>query len=367
MKTTKLTHFLWSLLMLVSINGFSQFDTPRGSQKAKITQTIGITDITITYSRPSVRKRQIWGKLVPYGMTDLRYGTAKLSPWRAGADENTIIEFEHDVKVEGKEIKAGKYGFHIVVNEDNTATIIFNKNYSAWGSYFYDASQDALQVTVKTSVIPHKEQLAFEFNKLTRGSVEASLNWEKKQFPFKIEVDVAKYVLDGMKTRLQNQPGFQSKNWETAASYALRNNRDLEEALGWINGALSGKWYSKETFNGYIIKADILAKLGKQDEGLKLLDAYMPKTSSQEAYQYGLKLLKLEMKDKAMEVFKMNEKKHKNVWPVHYGLAKGYSAKGDYKKALKHMKKAQSNATIQYYKNLIKGSISKLEKGEDIN
>lgn len=367
MRKNNLTTLLLCLLMTVSFDAFSQLNLPRGSQMATVSQRIGITDVYIKYSRPSVNNREVWGKLVPYGMNNLGFGTAKESPWRAGANENTIIKFTNDVKIEGKDIKAGKYSFHIVVNQDDTATLIFNKNYTAWGSFFYEPSDDVLQVKVQTKTIPHKEQLAFEFNDVTANSAVASLNWEKKQFPFKIEVDVANIVMADIRRKLENQPGFNRQTWEQAANFALNNGGDLNEALTWINGTISGTFYSQQTFNNTSIKAAILLKMGKQDDALAIMDSYMPQASIFEVHQYGRQLIGQGLKDKAMDVFKMNAKKNKDTWPVHYGLARAHSAKGEYKTALKHLKKALENAPNAASKGRVQANIAKLEKGEDIN
>ena len=367
MQKNNLTRLFLCLMLIASAQAFSQLNLPRGSQMATVSQRIGITDIYIEYSRPSVNNREIWGKLVPYGMNNFGFGTAKESPWRAGANENTIIKFTNDVKIEGKEIKAGKYGFHIVVNADNTATLIFNKNHTAWGSFFYEPSDDVLQVSIQTKTIPHKEQLSFEFNEVTANSAVASLSWEKKQFPFKIEVNVTDVVLTDIRKKLENQPGFNRQTWEQAANFALNNGGDLEEALKWINGTISGTFYSQQTFNNTSIKAGILMRMGKRDEALAAMDSYMPKASIFEVHQYGRQLITQGLKDKALDVFKMNAKKNKDTWPVHYGLARGYSAKGEYKTALKHLKKALANAPNAASKGRVEANIAKLEKGEDIN
>tara|TARA_R110000787_G_scaffold281212_1_gene392414 strand:- start:94 stop:1197 length:1104 start_codon:yes stop_codon:yes gene_type:complete len=367
MKKNNITNLFVCLLLSVSFSAFSQLNLPQGSQLASVSQRIGITDVYIEYSRPSVNKREIWGKLVPYGLNNLGFGTSKAAPWRAGANENTIIKFTDDVKIEGKEIKAGKYSVHIIVNKDNTASIIFNKNTGAWGSFFYEPAQDALKITINTKEIPHKEQLSFEFNEVRANSVVASLNWEKKQFPFKIEADVTSIVLSDIREKLQNQPGFNRNTWEQAANYALNNGGDLEEALGWINGTISGTFYSQQTFNNTNIKASILNKIGKQSKAIATLDSYMPKASVLEMHQYGRQLIGFGLKDKALEVFKTNAKKNKDTWPVHYGLARGYSATGDFKNAKKHLKKALANAPNPASKGRIQSNITKLEKGEDIN
>jgi len=144
-----LSKLVLCLIISISSSAFAQLSFPSGSQHANVSQRVGITDITISYSRPSVKGREIWGKLVPYGMNNLGFGTASESPWRAGADENTTISFTHDVTVEGKTLKAGTYGLHMIIYEDGKATIIFSNNSTAWGSFFYEPKEDALRVDVQ--------------------------------------------------------------------------------------------------------------------------------------------------------------------------------------------------------------------------
>ena len=125
---------------------------PRGGNKrASVSEEIGITDVIIRYSRPGVKKREghIWGELIPTGFSQLGYGFKNPTPWRAGANENTTIEFTTDVKVEGHTLSAGKYGF-FVAYDPNECTLIFSKNSTSWGNFFYDSTEDALRVKVKT-------------------------------------------------------------------------------------------------------------------------------------------------------------------------------------------------------------------------
>ena len=345
----------------------AQLDLPRGSQMAKVSQRVGITDITIVYSRPSVNNREIWGQLVPYGMNNLGFGTAKESPWRAGANENTIFKTTHAVKIGGKEVSAGKYGLHMVINEDNSAKVLLTKNHGAWGSYFFEPSDVVLEVDVTTKEIPHVEQLRYEFNEVGATSAVASLNWEKKQIPFTIEVPVTDIVLTDIRSKMQNQPGFQRQTWEQAANFALNNGGDLDEALGWIDAAIAGQFFSQKTFNNLGIKAQILMKQGKMDEALAVMDEALPMGTVFEVHGYGRQLITAGQKDKALAVFKSNAKKFKGQWPVDYGLARGYSAVGNYKTALKHLKIAEGRAPDQINKNAIAANIEKLDSGTDIN
>ena len=220
---------------------------------------------------------------------------------------------------------------------------------------------------MQTKTGPHTEQLTYGFNDVTATSATAVLSWEKKQIPFKIEVAVTDIVLADIRKKMQSQPGFNRQTWEQAANYASNNGGDLNEALGWINNAIAGQFYSQQTFANTQIKAGILNKMGKQAEAMAEMDAILPQATVLQLHQYGRQLIAVGQKDKALEVFKMNAKNNKDTWPVHYGMARGYSASGDYKSALKHLKKALNNAPNAASKGRVQANIDKLEKGEDIN
>lgn len=342
-------------IALSGTNSDAQLNTPRGSQKATVKQTVGISNIKITYSRPSVKGREIWGKLVPYGMNNLGFGTAKESPWRAGADENTTITFSHDVTIEGEMIKAGKYGLHMLIHENDDAEIILSTNNSAWGSYFYNPDEDALRVTVKTKEVAHKEVLTYEFVDLQPNSTTAALIWEKKEIPFKIEVPVSDIVLADMRKKMQGQDGFMRGNWEQAANYALNNGGDLDEAMQWIDAAISGQFFSQKTFNNQYIKSQILVKQGKIDESLKLQERLVPQANIGQLNAIGYQFLTNNKVDKAIEIFKLNVKKNPKDANVYDSLADGYRTKGNKKNAIKNYKKSLSlNPPLALKENSIK-------------
>jgi len=169
----------------------AQLDLPRDSQKAVITQRIGITDITIRYHRPLVKDRQIFGKLVPYGQV-----------WRTGANENTTIEFTDPVSIEGKPLDKGTYGLHMIPGE-NAWTVIFSKQTQAWGSFTYKASEDALRVSVKPQASDFHEALTFDFDQPTEDSAVAALRWDKVAVPFKIAVNVDQVVTASLSNQLR--------------------------------------------------------------------------------------------------------------------------------------------------------------------
>lgn len=173
------------LLAMTTSAVSAQDKKPRKSPKASVSQTIGIdTKIEIVYSRPGVKGREIWGKLVPYGLQKNEDGEGEV-PWRGGANENTTIEFSKAVKVNDKELPAGKYGMHFIPDQ-NEWTVIFSKKNDAWGSGDYKEANDALRLKVKPQKAAHQEWLIYGFEDLADYSATAYLHWEQIKIPFKI-------------------------------------------------------------------------------------------------------------------------------------------------------------------------------------
>lgn len=233
---------------------------PFVSPRAEAEQRIGITDITVTYHRPAVRGREIWGDLVPYGK-DQPY------PWRAGANENTTIHFSDDVKVEGFDLPAGAYGFHIYPSE-KMWTLIFSKNATSWGSFFYSPAEDALRIEVEPQNVPHREWLMYGFEDLTEDSAYVFLHWEEKKVRFQVEVDVHDIVLRSIREELRNIPGFTWQGYYQAANYSLQNELNYEEALEWIDQSIRRQ---ENDFN-LRVKGQLLARTGKPEEARDVLE-----------------------------------------------------------------------------------------------
>ena len=342
MKTNHYFKILICFFLLANIEVYSQLNLPRGSQQATVSQRVGISDVYVKYSRPSVNNRDVWGKLVPYGMNNLGFGTASESPWRAGANENTIVKFTSDVVVEGKSLKAGKYGLHMIIHNNDKATIIFSKNSSAWGSFFYKPSEDVLRVDVSLKSIPHVEQLTFDFTDVKANSTVLSLKWEKKQIPIKIEVDVTNEVLTDIRKQLVGQAGFNRQSWEQAANFSLNNGGDLQEALGWIDNAISGQFYSQKNFRNISIKAQILNKLGKTEEYGKLMDEAAALANTNQLNQLGYVMINAKDYERAIKYLKINVDNNPTSANAHDSLGEAYKVAGDKKNAIKYLKKSLS-------------------------
>lgn len=328
------------LALFLSTFSHAQINQPRGSQQATVSQRVGTSDVSITYSRPSVNGRDIYGALVPYGMNNLGFGTATAAPWRAGANENTTITFSDDAKVEGKDIKAGTYGLHIEVKEGDQATLILSHDANAWGSFFYDATHDALRADITTKTVPHRELLTYEFNTVNPTSTVASLVWGTREFPFTVEFAVSDIVLDEFRAKSIGQLGFTRQNWEQAANFALNNGGDLNEALTWIDGAIAGNFYSQKTPNNLAIKGQILNKLGRTDEFAATMDEAAGMANMNQLNNLGYQMLAAKDYKRAVKYFKMNVENNPEVANGYDSLGDGYKALGDKENAIKNYKKA---------------------------
>lgn len=357
----------------ISINLFSQLTMPPdgGNKKAMVGERIGITDVTIHYDRPAVKDREgkVWGQLVHAGFADLGFGTSKAAPWRAGANENTTIEFSTDVKIEGQRLPAGKYGFFIAY-DPNECTLIFSKNSTSWGSYFYRQEEDMLRVKVKPVATDKSvDRLKYEFSNQTDNTATVLLSWEKLSIPFKVEVDLDKLQFESFRKELRGErsfnPGWQS--YQQAARYAADRNINLEEGLAWANQSINDPFAGEANFTTLSTKAVILTKLGRNAEADSVMKKALPMGNMNQLHQYGRQLLSMKKSAEALEVFKLNYQKNPNQYTTLMGMTRGYSGVADYKNALKYAGMAQTAAAGQPDKNYVQGLIDKLKEGKDIN
>jgi tetratricopeptide (TPR) repeat protein len=342
-----------------------------GNKKAMVGERIGITDVVISYNRPGVKGREgkIWGQLIPAGFNDLGFGTSKAAPWRAGANENTTIQFSDDVKIEGQPLPAGTYGF-FVAYDPNECTLIFSKNSTSWGSFFYDDKEDALRIKVKPVALDKTvEWLQYEFTNQTENSATIALQWEKLSIPFKVEVDYVKTQLESFRKELRSERNF-NPGWQSfvqAAQFTADRNVDLEEGLQWADRAIKETFVGQANFTTLSTKANLLSKLGRNKEADSIMKQALPLGSIQELHTYARQLLQQKRAKEALEVFQVNYKKNPNQFTTLVGLTRGYSANGDYKNALKYAQLALPLSPPGANKTNIENMIEKLKKGEDVN
>lgn len=342
---------------------------PEASPAACVSQVVGISEVKVAYHRPSVLKREIWGKLVPYGFNDLGFGTSKSAPWRAGANENTLITFQNDVTVAGSQLKAGTYGLFMAVTPDGTVTVIFSRDTKAWGSFFYNEGHDALRVSVKWEDAPFREQLSYDFSDVTQVSAVLALSWEKKRIPIPLKFDTVPIVVASLRDELSGSRQFRNDSWLQASGYLLDNNVELPLALAWADHAISDGFVGSRNFRTLSEKADILDRMGRAAEASAVMDEALKLGTTTEIHQYGRRQLAMHNTQRALAVFKLNAQLHPDAWPVNYGLARGFSAVGDYKSALDALLKAQAQVPVGDAANAeaIRQNIEKLKRGEDIN
>ena len=239
----------FAAVMLVSAAWAQQLDLPRPSPKATVSQTVGLTDVTITYCRPSVKGRVIWGGLVPYDQV-----------WRTGANEATTITFAEDVTVGGTKLPAGTYGLFTIPGKDEW-TVIFNKGAKQWGAYEYKQDQDVLRLKVTPHPDEFRELLTIWFPAVSTESATVAISWEKLTVPFTVNVDTVNKVLAAARRSIDD--------WRVpyrAATFCLDNNVNLTEARAWMDRSIA----MKETMYNLAGKARFLALDGKKADAVAL-------------------------------------------------------------------------------------------------
>jgi len=325
-------------------------DLPRDSQHSAVTQRIGITDITINYSRPLVKGRTIWGKLVPYNEV-----------WRTGANENTTIKFTDPVSIEGKPLAKGVYGLHMIPGQDQW-TIIFSNDNMAWGSFTYKEADDALRVTVKPQASDPHEALTYDFDDVKPDSTLVTLRWEKLAVPFKIDVNVHDIMQASLHNQLQGLAQYTWEGWDDAATYLLTAKYDFDEALQYENTSIG----TEPRFDNYLTKSQILEAMGRKEESETAKNQALQRATAAQLYAYGRLLQGQGKQDQAFDFFRQAAKKDPNDWVVHDGTARIYSAQGDYGSALKEIKITLAGAPDNQ-KIFFEPLIKKLEAKQDIN
>src|SRR6202521_1832119 len=296
--------FLFCLLIAMSgVSPAQSFvlDLPLQSQRAQISQRIGITDITISYHRPLVNDRKVWDALVPYGKV-----------WRPGANENTTITFSDPVQVEGKPLDKGTYGLHMIPAADEW-TIIFSKNSTSWGSFTYDEKEDALRVTVKTKAADIHNALTYDFDDLQKDSAVVELEWEKIAVPFKVSVDVHDVVEASLKRQLRNLSQYTWMSGDEAANYLLAEKIAPDEALAYVNKSI-GK---EDRYDNELTKSKVLTALNRKEEAAAGEKEARDMASPLQIHFFARGLQGEKRSAEAFAIFRENAKKHPDQWFVH--------------------------------------------------
>jgi Protein of unknown function (DUF2911) len=284
LKRISVSLFAALCVLCLAVPALAQVVLPRPSQKASVMQRIGVTDVTITYSRPGVKGRKIWGDPLPEQATTVK-GEATLDDqnarpknavivpyghvWRAGANEATTFDVTDDVLINGQKLAAGNYSLHTIPGKDEW-TIVFNGTANQWGSFDYDPAKDTLRVKVKPQALAeNQEWLEYTFDPVTEDSAQVNIRWEKVNVPFTVKVpDVNATTLARLKTTVSNA---KPDDWRTplqAGNYLLNNQNPADDAQGmaWLDQSIK----VKETFQNLASKATALYKAGKKEEAVAL-------------------------------------------------------------------------------------------------
>lgn len=246
-----LSGILLALFVLAADSSFAQLITPAASPKAVLTQNVGVSEVVVTWSRPAVKGRKVWGGLVPYNEI-----------WRTGANANTTIKFSDAVTINGKELPAATYGFHTIPGEKEW-TLILSKDNNLSGSFGYKQENDAIRLTaVPVATGDHTERLAFDVEELTDSTAEISFRWEKLKVGFVIKFKTRDLILSKV-----NQ-NFSSGTPLAYATYLFSNGMNLNDAMTWVDKSIG----VQESYWNVRMKARILEKMGKKSDAVMYME-----------------------------------------------------------------------------------------------
>ncbi len=324
-----------------------QMPVPQPSPAATVSQTIGLTDVSVSYHRPAVKGRIIWGALVPFG-----------DVWRAGANENTTISFADPVRIEGKDLAAGTYGLFTIPGRESW-TVIFSRNATSWGAFFYQEKEDVLRVTVKPVPADFQESLSYSFDGVTNHSAELSLRWEKLRVPIRIDLDVHAIVLRHTRDEyLRGLAGFSWQGYSQAAAYCLQNSVNLEEGLAWIDRSVA----MNENSTNLSVKAGLLEKTGKREDAAKARErALALATTEAQVNALGYQYLGMGQTAEAIAVFKKNVNDHPESWNVYDSLGEAQANAGQKSAAIENYTKALGMVKDEVNRKRISGVLEQLK------
>ncbi len=323
---------------------------PDVSQRASVSQRIGLTDITIEYHRPLVAGRRIFGGLQPYGQV-----------WRAGANVNTTIEFSDSVKIDGHPIAPGTYGLHMIPG-DTSWVVIFSRNSSSWGSFTYDSTEDALRVRVKPQTIPLQEVLTYDFSDPRPASATMRMQWERVAVPLRVDVNVPRLVAESLRKQLRGRVQTEWQSWEEAANYLLENSIDPDEALRYAEQSVQ----LEDRFENEITKVRALTATGHADSARIVQAKALTMGTQVQVYNFGRTLQRLGQQDAAIQIFRNDIKRNPASVYGHLEAVRVAVADRNFDLAIKEANAAIAAAPAPF-KPAIQGLLDELKQGVDIN
>lgn len=211
------------LFFTISLVQAQQIQMPQASPAAQISQKVGLTDVSVEYSRPSMKGRKIFGELVPFGQV-----------WRTGANAATLLTFSTDVKIEGNDLPAGTYALYAIPGKD-LWTVIISSNTKLWGAVGYEQSDDVMRFMVKPGKTGQRyETMEINFVDMTDTGASLAIKWENTRVKFRIETEVDDIVMSQIKELVIDQKPQNPGLYYQAANYYFTNNKDLNQAYEWI-------------------------------------------------------------------------------------------------------------------------------------
>jgi DUF2911 family protein len=323
-----------------------QLVLPKASPHATVGQTVGLTEISITYDRPGVNGRAIWGALVPWD-----------SVWRAGANENTVIAFSSPVRIGGTQVPSGRYGLHMIPSRSEW-TVILSREANAWGSFSYDSAEDQLRVKTRPERGDFHERLAYTLDDPEEGTVIATLRWDTLAVPLPIEVDAKRVVADSLREQLRGLGRFFWQPWSQAAAWCAANGTNLREATGWADRSIA----INENFTNLRVKAALLEQQGDGAGAQATQARSLAVATEADMNTYGYLLMGQDKVDSALAVLRKNAKDYPKSWNAYDSLGEAYLKKGDMRRAIDAYTTARRMARDPIQQHRIDGILAGLQR-----
>lgn len=317
---------------------------PKQSPRAVVSQTVGLTTVGITYDRPAVNGRAIWGTLVPFD-----------SVWRAGANENTVIQFTSPVRLGSREVAAGRYGLHMIPGKE-AWTVILSRQANAWGSFSYDSKEDVLRIPVTATPGAMSERLTYTFDEPTDTSVVATLRWEALAVPLAIAVNTKAVVSDSLREQLRGFGRFFWQTWSDAAAWSVGNRTNLDEAATWVDRSIR----MNENFTNLQVKANLLALRGDGAGAAVAIQRSLAVATEVEVNQFGYDLMGRGRRDSAIAVFRKNVADYPKSWNTYDSLGEAYAANRQTKLAIENYSRALAMVQDDAQRRRIEGILAQL-------
>jgi len=316
---------------------------PRQSQGATVSQTIGLTSISVSYHRPAVNGRKVWGALVPFDAV-----------WRGGANENTVLTVTSPFTIGGAKLPAGRYGLHFLPTATSW-TLILSRQANNWGSFSYHASDDAARVPAAARTADFLEHLQYSMEDPSDTSVSLTMRWERLAVSVPITVATRQVVLDSVTQQLHGIPQFFPQGWLEAAQWAAANGF-AEQAARWADSSLQ----RGPTFGALQLKAGVLERQGDTAGARAARDRALALATEADINLLGYQLLRRGQTDEAIALFRQNTRDHPNSWNTYDSLGEALAGKGDVKGARANYEKALAMAPDEQQRARIRAILAGL-------